>query len=227
MDRAMRKLNELNPDIDMLSIEDTSFLRYGRVHHERPVDVLLASLDGKPGSGTGVLRSINDRHDACPVELARTLREIFGRTELQVESVQGRNARLDALEYHKCVEVVVAGTDMVALMGLVCDIVWPAGTFDVSRTRAFYVPRGTVYEVFPWCLHSTPVHVHEAEGFRCIVIQPRGAHAPVDFTPDPGGEGKLMRGRNTWLISYVNESGVPGASTHRGLKGRVIELKTL
>ena len=227
MDRAMRKLNELNPDIDMLSIEDTSFLRYGRVHHERPVDVLLASLDRKPESGTGVHRSMNDKHGACPAELVPTLREIFGCTELQVESVQGRNARLDALEYHKCVEVVVAGTDMVVLMGLVCDIVWPAGTFDVSRTKAFYVPRGTVYEVFPWCLHSTPVHVREAEGFRCIVIQPRGAHAPIDFTPDPGGEGKLMRGRNTWLISYVNEAGVPGASTHRGLKGRVMELKTL
>lgn len=26
MDRTMRKLNELNPDIDMLSIDDTSFL---------------------------------------------------------------------------------------------------------------------------------------------------------------------------------------------------------
>ena len=227
MDRAMRKLNELNPDIDMLSIEDTSFLRYGRVHRDRPVDILLASLDGRPGSRAGVLRSVNEQHDACPPELVPTLREIFGCTELQVESVQGRNTRLDALEYHKCVEVVVAGTDMVALMGLVCDIAWPAGTFDVSRTRAFYVPRGTVYEVFTWCLHSTPVHVHEAEGFRCLVIQPKGAHAPIDFTPDPGGEGKLMRGRNTWLISYVEEGGVPGISAHRGLKGRAIELKTL
>jgi hypothetical protein len=121
----------------------------------------------------------------------------------------------------------VAGTDMVVLMGLVCDIVWPAGTFDVSRTRAFYVPRGTVYEVFPWCLHGTPVHVHEAEGFRCIVIQPRGAHAPIDFTPDLGGEGKLMRGRNTWLISYVNDAGSPGVAGHHGLKGRAIELRTL
>ena len=227
MDRAMRKLNELNPDIDMLPIEDTSFLRYGRVHHDLPVDILLASLDGRPGSRAGVLRSVNDRSDACPAELLPTLREVFGCVELQVESVQGRNARLDALEYHKCVEVVVAGTNMVVLMGLVCDIAWPAGTFDVSRTRAFFVPRGTVYEVFPWCLHSTPVHVREAEGFRCLVIQPRGAHAPIDFTPDPGGEGKLMRGRNTWLISYVGEPGAPGAWTHRGLKGRAIELKTL
>jgi hypothetical protein len=227
MDRTMRKLNELNPDIDMLSIDDTSFLRYGRVHHDRPVDALLGSLQGLPGSGAGVLRSVSEQADACPAELASTLREIFGSTELQVESVQGRNTRLDALEYHKCAEVVVAGTDMVVLMGLVCDIVWPAGTFDVSRTRAFYVPRGTLYEVFPWCLHSTPVHVHEAEGFRCIVIQPKGAHAPIDFTPDQGGEGKLMQGRNTWLIGYADETGSRGTGTHRGLKGRAIELKTL
>ena len=227
MDHAMRKLNELNPDIDLLSIEDTSFLRYGRVHHDRPVDDLLASLDRRPGIGAGVLRSVNEQHDACPAELASMVREIFGSAELQVESVQGRNTRLDALEYHKSVEVVVAGTDMVVLMGLVCDIVWPAGTFDVSRTRGFYVPRGTVYEVFPWCLHGTPVHVHEAEGFCCIVIQPKGAHAAIDFIPDMGGEGKLMRGRNTWLISYADEAGSAGTSTHRGLKGRTIELKTL
>ena len=227
MDRAMKKLNELNPDIDMLSIDDTSFFRYGRVHHDTPVDALLASLDAIAGNGAGVQRSVNGQIGAGPAELAATLREVFGSTELQVETVQGKNRRLDALEYHKCVEVVAAGTDMVVLMGLVCDIAWPAGTFDVSRTRAFYVPRGTVYEIFPWCLHGTPIHVHAAMGFRCVVIQPKGAHAPMDFTPEPGGEGKLMQGRNTWLMAYAEVPGPSGTATHRGLKGRAIELLTL
>jgi len=227
MDRLVRKLNELNPDIDMLPIEDTSFLRYGRVHPDLPVDVLLASMDGGPRTGPSVVRSVYEHPEGRPAELASMLREVFGSTELQVEQVQGRNTRLDALEYHKCVEVVAAGTDMVVLMGLVCDIVWPAGTFDVSRTRAFFVRRGTVYEVFPWCLHGVPVHVHGAEGFRCLVIQPRGAHAPIDFSPDQSGEGKLMRGRNTWLISYADDTGSLVPARHRGLKGRAIELKTL
>jgi hypothetical protein len=113
------------------------------------------------------------------------------------------------------------------MMGLVCDIAWPAGTFDVSRISAFFVPRGTVYEVFPWCLHHTPIHVHEAEGFRYVLILPRGAHVPIDFTPEQEGEGKLMQGRNTWRIAYAGDSGPRGTSAHRGLKGRAIELRTL
>jgi len=143
------------------------------------------------------------------------------------ETVQGKNTRLNALEYHKSAELAVACTDMIVLLGLVCDISWPAGTFDVSRTRAFFIPRGTVYEISPWCLHHYPVHVYESEGFRCLVILPRGAHVPIDFIPQPEGEGKLMQGRNTWFIAHPEDPGSRGTSAHLGLKGRTIEMRTL
>jgi len=227
MDRALKKLNELNPDIDILSIEDSSFLRYGRVHHGCCVDVLLGALDGGAEVGDGVTRTEMNGAATRPAELASFLREVFGPVELQMECVWGRNTRLSALEYHKSAEVAVAGTDMIVLLGLVCDISWPAGTFDVSRTRAFFIPRGTVYEISPWCLHHYPVHVYESEGFRCLVILPHGAHAPIDFIPQPEGEGKLMQGRNTWLIAHPEDPGSQGTSAHLGLKGRTMDLRTL
>ena len=227
MDRALKKLNELNPDIDMLPIEDGSFLRYGRVHHGCRVDALLGALDAGAEIGDGVTRTEMNGAATRPPELTPLLREVFGPVELQMEWVWGRNTRLNALEYHKSAELAVACTDMIVLLGLVCDISWPAGTFDVSRTRAFFIPRGTVYEISPWCLHHYPVHVYESEGFRCLVILPRGAHVPIDFIPQPEGEGKLMQGRNTWFIAHPEDPGSRGTSAHLGLKGRTIEMRTL
>jgi len=70
-----------------------------------------------------------------------------------------------------------------------------------------------------------PLHVRREEGFRCIVILPRGTRAQLDFPPSTGGESRLLQGRNTWQIAH--SSGSRDASLHLGLKGREIELTTL
>ncbi len=110
-----------------------------------------------------------------PEELKPISKDVYGGMEdLQVGWVHGRNTtkQLNALEYHKGAEIVITGADMVVLMGLITDIVWPEGTYDTSKVQAYYVPKGTVYEIAPHCLHYAPVHVHEEEGFKCVVSAP-------------------------------------------------------
>ena len=116
---------------------------------------------------------------------------------------------------------------MLVFMGLVPDIAWPEGTYDISRVQAFLVPRGTVYEISPWCLHSVPLHVRRAAGFACALMLPRGTGATIDFSPDRTGEARLMHRRNTWLIAHPDEHGFDGDGIHYGLLGRNIGLKTL
>jgi hypothetical protein len=111
-------------------------------------------------------------------------------------------------------------------MGLVQEIAWPDGTYDISRVHAFLVPRGTVYEIFPWCLHGIPLHVRVVDGFASAHMLPRGTSDPIDFVPERGGEAKLMHRRNTWLLAHPDDP-VIGGGVHCGLLGRTIELKTL
>jgi hypothetical protein len=225
----LEALNELNPDVGILSITDDAFRRFGEVHEGFRVESLLGFLEQNAKVGNSIVYE----PDAVgmgrfPDETLPLQRAVFGGvTDLQAGWLYGRSSSLAALEYHKCAEVIVAGADQVVFLGLAQDIAWPEGSYDISRVTAFFFPRGTVCEISPCSLHSAPIHVRGAEGFRCIVILPRGTHAPLDFPAATGGEGRLLQGRNTWLIAHSSGSTTRDASLHLGLKGRDIELTTL
>ncbi len=229
MDEAVRTLNRLNPDVGILPIGDGSFLRYGKPLTGYPVGGLLRLLAEKAPVADGVLYEPDAiGPGACPGEVAPLMRAVFGGMDgLQVGWVCGRNLRLNALEYHKCSEVVIAGSDMVVFMGLVQDIRWPEGSYDVSQVQAYFVPRGTVYEISPWCLHYAPVHVHAGEGFRCAILLPRGTNTTLDYEPERSGEGKLLFGRNKWLVAHTDDRSLQGSGAHFGLVGRNIRLTTM
>jgi hypothetical protein len=223
----LEALNRLNPDVGILPASDPAFRRFGEVHQGFRVESLLAHLDDSVKPADGIFYEPDAAGAGMfPDETLPLQRAVFGGvTDLQAGWLYGRNSSLAALEYHKCAEVMLAGTDMIVFAGLVQDISWPEGTYDLSRVQAFLLPRGAVCEIAPCSLHSTPLHVRRTEGFRCIVVLPRGTRAQLDFPSSTGGEPRLLQGRNTWLIAH--SSGSRDASLHLGLKGREIELATL
>jgi hypothetical protein len=221
-------LNTENPDLGILPVTDPSFSSYGAVHRKLRVDSLLGAMDRWITVTDGVVCEPDPAGmDRCPRETAPIVRTVFGGMEdLQLGWMHGRNSVLNSLEYHKCPEAVVAASDMVVFVGLAQDIVWPEGTYDISRVKAFFVPRGTLYEVLPCCLHGTPTHARRADGFRCAVMLPRGTRSPVDLPPSAEGEAALLHGRGTWLIAHPSEPSFQGTSVHFGLIGRSIQLRT-
>jgi hypothetical protein len=227
-DSLLARLNALNPDVGISAVSDASFHDYGRVHAGFACDFLVSYMDrGISISDCPVFEPDAIGMDRFPEETLAIQRQVFaGAEDLQLGWLHGRNACLSSLEYHKCAEVVIAGTDMIVFMGLVRDIAWPDGTYDISRAQAFLVPRGTVYEVSPCCLRSVPLHARRADGFACAMMLPRGTSEPIDFVPERGGEGKLMSRRNTWMLAHPDDPAL-GSGVHCGLLGRAIELKTL
>jgi hypothetical protein len=230
MEKLLSKLNELNPDLDILPVEDKGFLRYGRVCQSCRCERLLQAMDGEMSAVDGPLRRGEEipAGRPCSEDVSFVAREVFGDTEgLRTVSVYGRNARITALEYHKCAEAIVAGTDLLLLLGLVCEISWPGGSFDLSCTRAFFVQRGTVLEIAPWCLHAAPVHVRAGVGLRYTEILPRGAREPVPPSGERGGERNLQVGRNTYLLAHPDDAAMGQARRHSGLVGRALDIVTL
>ncbi len=229
LEKLLWKLNELNPDMDILPVADTRFLRYGRVCRDCSCEGLLKAMDEgiKIGREARRFEEVPPER-ACPEEVARIASEVFGGSgDLRLGWSYGRNARLAAMEYHKCPEAVVAGSDLLMLLGSVCEISWPAGTFDLSCTKAFLVPRGTVLEIAPWCLHNAPIHVREEDGFRCMEILPRGAREPVELHARREGEARLLSGRNTYRIAHSDDETARVMGAHIGLMGRAMRLATL
>ena len=68
---------------------------------------------------------------------------------------QGDNHKLNGLEYHRSSEINIAVTDMILLLGSQQDV-GTDFTYDTSKVEAFYVPAGTVVEMYATTLHYAP-----------------------------------------------------------------------
>ena len=78
------------------------------------------------------------------------------------------------------------------------------------QVEAFFVPAGTVVEMYGTTLHYAPCNDGE-EGFKCIVILPKGTNTEIDFALPKSGEDALMTAKNKWLIAH-EEARIRGAT---------------
>ena len=135
---------------------------------------------------------------------------------MQLGYCNGHNHKLNALEYHRSSELNVAVTDLILLVGAQQDIEKDCA-YDTSRAEAFFVPAGTVLEVYATTLHYAPCCA-EGKGFRCVVVLPKGTNLELDKKAPDNPEGRLLFAKNKWLIAH-EESGLEADGAFIGLKG--------
>ena len=143
----------------------------------------------------------------------------FGGLPIQIGYCNGNNHSLNAVEYHRSSEINVAVNDLVLLLGRQQDIE-EDDTYDTAKIEAFLVPAGTAIEVYATTLHYAPCNA-EDDGFRCVVILPRGTNTELDFGAGSGREDRLSTAKNKWLIAHP-EAKIEGA--FEGLKGENITI---
>jgi hypothetical protein len=133
----------------------------------------------------------------------------------------GRNQNLDGLEYHKGSEVLLAVTDMIVLLGHYDDIQWqPRPSYDSARIKAFYVPKGAVVELYPWCLHYAPIHSNAKTGFCALIALPYGTNRAFEGgAPVKVGEAALLFASNKWLIVHPDQADLVKEGAFAGIKG--------
>lgn len=145
---------------------------------------------------------------------------IYGGLPIQVGYCNGNNHKLNALEYHRNSEINIAVTNMVLLLGWLWDVEKDY-TYDTSKVEAFFVPAGTVVEMYGTTLHYAPCNDGE-NGFKCVVILPKGTNTDIDFPLTKEGEDALMTAKNKWLIAH-EEAGIEGA--FNGLRGENLTIR--
>ena len=110
---------------------------------------------------------------------------------------------------------------MILLLGKQQDIE-SDDTYDTAKVKAFFVPAGTVIEVYATTLHYAPCGV-DKKGFRCVVVLPQGTNYPIE-QPHLLKEDKLLAASNKWLLAH-EEAKIAGA--FNGLKGENISIGNL
>lgn len=201
-------------------VTDPEFQSYGRVIRGYDLTGLLAAMEQTPVPEDVVY--VASVPDLERLEIAGQLADgIYGQMPIQVGYCNGHNQKLNALEYHRDSEVNVAVRDLVLLLARQEEIE-ADGTLDTGKVKAFFVPAGTMIEVYATTLHYAPCHVAE-EGFRCVVILPKGTNEELDHKPEIRcGEERRLFAKNKWLIGH-REGGLP-EDAWIGLKGENITI---
>ena len=204
------------------SVMDPEFREYGQVVTGYDVAGLLKTMEEVTPIPEGVSYVPEQPElQALPVT-AEISNRLYGGMPIQMGWCNGHNTKLNCLEYHRDSEVNLGTQDFILLLGRQSQI-GEDGLFDTADTKAFLCPAGVMVEVFATSLHYAPCSAKKGQGFRVLVVLPRGTNTekPV-FTPG-NREDTLMTARNKWLLAHPESSEAKGGAVV-GLKGINIDI---
>lgn len=214
--------------IQIKSIDDKAYLKYGEVLHGYDTAELLAKLEAatdKPAKGT-IYAPGDAGLEGLPI--AADLRDrAFGGMPVQIGYCNGDNSRLNCLEWHRGSEVNIPANDVVLLLAPRQAV--ECGKLDTSCVEAFYVPRGTVSLIYETTLHYAPCNAVcngkvSDEGFRVAVVLPKGTNTEKPNIKALDEEDKYLWAANKWLLAHA-ESSEAKAGAFVGLVGANIDLR--
>ena len=199
-------------------VTDPAFRKYGQVLEGYDFTGLIKEMKHTPVPEDVIYVPSVEELEALDI-MKDLQNKGYGGLPIQIGYCNGRNKKLNAVEYHRNSEINVAVTDLVLLIGHQQDIE-PDHTYDTSKIEAFLVPAGTGIEVYATTLHYAPCHVNEG-GFQCVVVLPKGTNTDLTFQTEKTGEDSLMTAKNKWLIAH-EDAKIAGA--FNGLKGENITI---
>ncbi len=205
--------------MELKKVTDKEFQKYGRVLKAEVPD-LLNRLQQTPMPQDVIYVASAPELEAC-AELPMLRDSIFGGMPIQVGYCNGNNHTLNAVEYHRNSEINIPLTGAVFMVGMQQDVEEDF-TYDTSKMEAFEAPAGCVVEFYATTLHYAPCNLQE-EGFRVVVILPKGTNTEPPILAGKFAEDKLMTARNKWLIAH-GESGLGAEGAFVGLKGENLKL---
>lgn len=209
------------------SVFSHSFEKYGKVLTGYDVTDLLKKLDDttkKPDNA--VIYEPGDAGlEALPI--AKEFSDnAYGGMPIQVGYCNGNNTKLNCLEWHRGSELNIPSNDIVLLLASLQSV--KNGKLNTSAVEAFYVPKGTVVQVYETTLHYAPCTAVKngevsKEGFRVIIVLPKDTNTEKPAIKEIDFEDKLLWARNKWLIAHPDSSEAK-AGAFVGLTGINIDI---
>lgn len=202
--------------MEIRNVTDSSFRRYGKILKGYDCTRLVKEMEHTPLPEDVIYVPGAEELEVLPI--AEEFRNRgYGGLPIQIGYCNGNNHALNALEYHRSSEINVAVTDLVLLLGRQQDIKADY-TYDTALTEAFFLPAGTVVEVYATTLHYAPCNA-VPNGFKCVVVLPKDTNTEITFSLKGKDDDKLMTAKNKWLVAH-SDAAIEGA--FNGLTGENI-----
>lgn len=214
----LENLKKLNPDVAFYDVSDKEFASFGRIIKSLDATEIIETAKKIPNteSGSSYLPSVDDFEK---LDIAETIKnEHYGSLPTQIGYCWGHNTIMNATEWHTSSEINIAITPLVLILGHVWDI--EDGKIDSSKFKAFYLPAGTVVEVYATSLHFCPCEVSK-DGFGCVVGLPAGTNTDLEIEP----KNIMLFRKNKWIIAHVENETLINRGVVAGITGTNYEIK--
>lgn len=213
----LNNLKLKNSDIKLYSVNSEEFKTFGKVITGLDTSEIIKAAEkiSRPAEGSAYTPS---EESFEKLSIAKEIEnKFFGTLPTQIGYCHGHNSLLNAAEWHMSSEINIAVTPLVLILGHIWDI--ENGKTDSSKFTVFYLPAGTVAEVYSTTLHFCPCEV-EKGGFGCVVGLPLGTNTPLETeTSDP-----LLFRKNKWLIAHNDNKALISRGVFSGISGENFKI---
>ncbi len=219
----LKHLNDVN-DVKIYSVFDDDFKSFGRIVKGYNFTEIIDYMEKKtdiPENGNVYFPSIEEMESTAVFSEVSDV--LYGGMPIQIGYCNGRNITYNGFEYHKGSEINIAVTDFMLVLGHSWDI--EDNRYYVGDEKVFFVPKGTAIEMYQTTLHLSPCRVSD-EGFKDIVILPRGTNTPLESKRKKGDEESvILLQRNKWVIAHKDREPLVKQGAFTGLIGENKELR--
>lgn len=217
----MEELRKYNPELEIHSVEEPLFARYGTLHPTVRLPEMSRFL-------TAVERTQEEYYVPCEARLmalpeAEQFYDLFGQLPCQIGWYYGYNTRLNAVEYHKCSEILYELEPCVLILGLQWEI--QDGCLDTGTMKLFYVPANTCVELYATTLHYAPCRAGAMPVLQ-IVAQVKDTNTPLSKSVEiKEPEDRYLLERNKWVLVHPEAAAGFAANAWIGLTGTNISIQ--
>ena len=191
-------MNECYPK-ELFSIHSTAFRTYGRIVTGLNCKQMKSALDRTDAPTDRVEYVASFDGFETSAEFLALQNSFFGGIPCQAGYCNGYTTHVNTMEYHRCSEFMILGSEAVLILGHRWDI--DNNLYDFHNHQAFFAPSGTVIELFATTLHYSPCAAQPQKPFRAIIILPYGTNSAFECALPDSMDSRIFSAKNKWIVT--------------------------
>lgn len=196
--------------MNILPVSHPSFQNYGQVLTGYDLGALLDTLEAVTPLPEGV-SYVPEQPELMALPAAQELSVgAYGGMPIQLGWCNGHNTKLNCLEYHRDSELNLGTRDFILLLAKREEM--ENGRLNTEKVAAYYVPAGVLVEVYATTLHYAPCSAKAGEGFKVLIVLPKGTNGPKPSVTVRNEEDKCLAACNKWLLAHAESAEAKGGA---------------
>lgn len=196
--------------MNILPVSHPSFQNYGQVLTGYDLGALLDTLEAVTPLPEGV-SYVPEQPELMALPAAQELSVgAYGGMPIQLGWCNGHNTKLNCLEYHRDSELNLGTRDFILLLAKREEM--ENGRLNTEKVAAYYVPAGVLVEVYATTLHYAPCSAKAGEGFKVLIVLPKGTNGPKPAVTVRNEEDKCLAACNKWLLAHAESAEAKGGA---------------